>query len=104
MSILGTWDVRIRTPVGSIQVVYTFVDAGDGRIEGTAVARQDTTTVERVEIADGRVRWRQQITRPLRLDLEFDVVVDGDGLCGYSRAGRLPRSTVSGTRRRDPAP
>jgi hypothetical protein len=35
----------------------------------------------------------------MRLNLEFDVVVTGDRLAGHSRAGRLPRSTVTGLRR-----
>jgi hypothetical protein len=34
----------------------------------------------------------------MRLNLEFDVVVDGDQLTGHSRAGRLPRSAVTGNR------
>jgi hypothetical protein len=35
----------------------------------------------------------------MRLNLDFDVVVDGETLYGHSRAGRLPRTTVTGTRR-----
>jgi hypothetical protein len=35
----------------------------------------------------------------MRLNLEFDVVVDGDRLTGQSKAGRLPRSAVTGVRR-----
>jgi hypothetical protein len=34
----------------------------------------------------------------MRLNLEFDVVVDGDRLTGYLKAGRLPRSAVTGAR------
>ena len=34
MSILGDWDVTIKTPIGSLAVVYTFTD--DGGIAGTA--------------------------------------------------------------------
>jgi hypothetical protein len=36
----------------------------------------------------------------MRLNLDFDVVVDGDRLIGHSRAGRLPRSVATGVRRR----
>jgi len=35
----------------------------------------------------------------MRLNLDFDVAVDGETLTGHSRAGRLPRTTVTGTRR-----
>lgn len=33
------------------------------------------------------------------LHLAFDVVVAGDRMTGHSRAGRLPRSAVTGVRR-----
>ena len=47
-----------------------------------------------------RITWRQSVTKPIRLNLGFDVVVDGDRFGGHSRAGRLPRSAVAGVRRR----
>jgi hypothetical protein len=34
----------------------------------------------------------------MRLNLAFDVLFDGDAMTGHSRAGRLPRSAVTGTR------
>jgi hypothetical protein len=34
----------------------------------------------------------------MRLNLAFDVVFDGDVMTGHSRAGRLPRSAVTGKR------
>jgi hypothetical protein len=37
----------------------------------------------------------------MRLNLTFEVVVNGDVMTGYSRAGRLPRSEVTGSRRND---
>ncbi len=49
---------------------------------------------------DGRFTWAQSVRRPVRLDLELDVRVDADQLDGTSRAGRLPRSAVTGARRR----
>ncbi len=49
-----------------------------------------------------RVTWKQAVTRPLRLNLAFDVTVDGDALHGVSRAGRLPSSRVTGVRRTTP--
>jgi hypothetical protein len=35
----------------------------------------------------------------MRLNLDFDVVVDGDRMSGHSHAGPLPRSAVTGVRR-----
>jgi hypothetical protein len=53
-----------------------------------------------IEVDGDRVTWRQSVTRPMRLHLDFDVVLTGDRIEGYSRAGRLPRTRVVGTRRR----
>ncbi|WP_329100633.1 hypothetical protein OG792_18815 [Micromonospora sp. NBC_01699] len=101
-SIVGTWDLRLRTPVGTLAVVYTFTDTVAGP-RGLAESTGETvslTDIEEQAAAEGRrVTWRQLVTRPMRLNLDFDVTVVGDTLTGHSRAGRLPRSSVTGTRR-----
>jgi hypothetical protein len=99
MSIVGDWDVTIKTPIGSLQIVYTFTD--DGGITGTATGKGETVPLTHIVVDGQRVTWRQSVTKPMRLNLDFDVVVDGDRLTGHSKAGRLPRSAVNGVRRQD---
>jgi hypothetical protein len=96
--IAGEWDVSIKTPIGSVQVLYTFTD-DSGALAGTAAGKGETVPLHDVTVAAQRVTWRQSVTKPMRLNLEFDVVVDGDRLTGHSKAGRLPRSAVTGVRR-----
>lgn len=102
MSIEGHWDVTIKTPIGTLPVLYAFTRSRDG-VAGTATYKDETVALQHVtcETADGgtRLTWRQSVTRPMRLNLDFDVVVRGDALSGHSHAGRLPRSAVTGTRR-----
>jgi hypothetical protein len=92
--IAGRWEVRIKTPVGSLQVDYRF------EVDGTATAtlEQETVPLRDVVVDGSRVTWRQSVRKPMRLNLEFDVLVDGDVLAGHSRAGRLPRTQVTGRR------
>ncbi|MFD6140713.1 hypothetical protein [Promicromonospora sp. NPDC060271] len=101
-TIIGTWDVSLKTPVGTLKVRYTFTEDG-GRLAGTAEGQGETGALEAIAVeptADGeRVTWSQKVTRPVRLNLDFDVVATGDVLQGQSHAGRLPRTQVSGTRR-----
>jgi hypothetical protein len=97
VSIVGDWDVTIKTPIGSLAVVYTFSD--DGGITGTATGKGETVPLRDIVVAGQRVTWRQSVTKPMRLNLEFDVAVDGNRLNGHSRAGRVPRSAVTGVRR-----
>ena len=98
MDLIGEWDVVIKTPIGSLQVLYTFsTDAGI--LTGTAAVKGETVVLRDITVAAQRVTWRQSVTKPMRLNLDFDVVVDGDRLTGHSKAGRLPRSAVTGVRR-----
>ena len=99
MSILGDWDVSIKTPIGTLAVLYTFTES-DGTIAGTATGKDETVPLQDVVIDGQRMTWRQSVRKPMRLNLDFDVTVDGDRLTGHSRAGRLPRSAVMGERRR----
>jgi hypothetical protein len=97
-SLAGVWDVTMKTPIGTLTAVYTF---GGDPISGTA--RSGAETVPLVDLvadaATGRVTWRQSVTKPIRLNLTFDVTVTGTALSGHSRAGLLPRTVVSGVRR-----
>ncbi|MGX9792327.1 hypothetical protein [Mycobacterium sp. MMS18-G62] len=99
MDVIGDWDVTIKTPIGSLQILYTFTEDG-GTLTGSATGRGETVVLRDIAVAGQRITWKQSVTKPMRLNLEFDVVVDGDRLAGHSKAGRLPRSTVTGVRRR----
>lgn len=90
--------MTIKTPIGSLAVAYTFTDR-DGTITGSATGKGETVPLRDVFVDGQRVTWRQSVTKPMRLNLEFDVVIDGDRLSGHSKAGRLPRSAVTGVRR-----
>ena len=95
MDLTGDWDVTIKTPIGSLAIVYSFSDDGTG----TATGKGETVPLRDIVVVGQRVTWRQSVTKPMRLNLEFDIEVDGDHMSGHSRAGRLPRSAVTGVRR-----
>lgn len=102
MSILpGTWDLDLSTPIGTLQVRYVFTVTADG-MEGTAAGDKETVALSNIATASAaegeRVTWQQRVTKPMRLNLDFDVIVEGDTMTGHSRAGRLPRTRVTGAR------
>ena len=99
MSVEGTWDLVVDTPLGR-QRATLELSTRDGVLRGTA---RDLKHGEEVALADlvvdgDRLTWTQSITKPLRLNLAFDVTVGGDEMTGHSKAGRLPRSKVTGHR------
>ncbi|AII06251.1 hypothetical protein C8E05_3031 [Rhodococcus wratislaviensis] len=97
MSVDGTWNVVIATPIGKQRVELTFVTQ-DGELRGTARGDAEEVPLTDPALDGNRLTWSQSITTPLRLHLKFDVVVEGDEMTGKSTAGRLPSSKVSGRR------
>ena len=97
----GTWQLVIRTPVGSMPVELIVTGEADGHA-GFARGQGQDIVIPHITVtqqADGQhLRWTQQVTKPLRLTLHFDVLVTGDTLNGTARAGRLPASQVLGNR------
>jgi hypothetical protein len=99
MTPAGTWDLTIATPIGT-QRATIQLSTTDGTLHGTAHDQRHSDPIALTDIAvDGNhVTWRQSITKPLRLNLTFDVTIDGDRLTGTAKAGRLPGSKVTGHR------
>jgi hypothetical protein len=97
MPVTGTWNLEIATPLGRQDVVLRLDEDG-GVLRGHARSAAEEVPLVDPTLTGNRLTWSQSITRPLRLNLTFVVTVDGDTMVGTSKAGRLPRSKVSGTR------
>lgn len=96
--VAGTWDLTIATPVGRIAVALDLAE-NNGSITGHARGDYETVPLIGATLTGNRLTWKQAIRKPIRLNLLFDVTVDGETLTGSSRAGMLPASRVVGTRR-----
>ena len=66
MELIGEWDVTIKTPIGSMAVVYAFTES-DGALTGTASSKGETVPLHDITVAAQRVTWRQSVTKPMRL-------------------------------------
>lgn len=97
----GTWALTITTPIGKLPVVLRLAADG-GVLHGTAEGRGETVPLRDLtatpEPGGTRLTWHQSVTRPMRLNLRFDLLATADTIAGHSQAGRLPRSAVTGTR------
>ncbi|MEV0251715.1 hypothetical protein AB0H76_34355 [Nocardia sp. NPDC050712] len=101
MSIEGTWDLIISTPIGKIDVVIEL-RRHDDLLSGTAHGAGEDVPMRELAVDGDQLTWQQSITKPLRLNLAFAATVDGDDLRGTAKAGRLPASTLAGRRRTVP--
>ena len=96
--VTGRWDVTIATPMGKQAVTYD-ISLVDGVIAGTATQGAEVTPLVGLAAEGNRLTWTQHVTRPMRLTLRFDVTVDRDDMAGTAKAGVLPASRLTGTRR-----
>ncbi|MDT0440265.1 MULTISPECIES: hypothetical protein [Streptomyces] len=101
MPVEGTWNLSISTPIGKIKAVVELREQ-DGTLTGVARGADEEVPLSDVALDGDRLTWKQAVTKPMRLNLAFDVTVDGDTLKGTSKAGRLPPSKVTGERQTAP--
>lgn len=94
MSIAGTWNTTMNTPMGAQEATLTLNEDGSGKMSG---AQGD------MEITDGNVdgnaaQWKSEITTPMAMTLEFDATADGDNITGSVKLGAFGNATFEGTR------
>lgn len=93
----GEWDAAIATPVGKLEVKFSIATR-NGRIEGTATQGEETVELLNPVVAGGNLMWSMRVSKPMRLNLKFEVAVDGDRMIGIAKAGILPASKLTGRR------
>ncbi|MFD2332718.1 DJ-1/PfpI family protein [Cohnella sp. GCM10020058] len=93
----GEWDTTIATPIGKM-AAKLLISSANGKLEGTATQGEEKSELLNLALEGNILRWSQRITKPMRLNLAFEVSVSGDRMTGIARAGILPASKLSGTR------
>ncbi|MNO14888.1 Isonitrile hydratase [compost metagenome] len=93
----GDWDTTIATPAGKLEVKLS-ISTSNHMIRGTATQGDETIEFIGPVLQDNKLIWTLPITKPMRLNLKFDVAADGDQMTGTAKAGLLPASKLTGTR------
>ena len=97
MSFDGRWAITISTPIGKQQVVLDIVDR-DGQLSGRATQGDESVPFVDPVVDGDSLRWTQQISKPMKLTIKFDLTRQGDALSGTAKPGILPTSAVTGVR------
>ncbi|MBP1994226.1 DJ-1/PfpI family protein [Paenibacillus eucommiae] len=93
----GDWDTTIATPVGKLQVKLS-ISTSNGIVRGKAIQGDETVEFMNPALQDNKLSWSLRITKPMRLNLKFEVAADGDHMTGIAKAGLLPASKLTGKR------
>ena len=97
MSIDGTWNVTLQSPMGSQEGTLTLATDGDA-LTGTMSGPQGAMDIEDGQVGDGSYSWKVYITSPMAITIESTATVDGDTITGESKLGAFGTATFTGTR------
>ena len=97
MSVDGTWNIEMDTPLGTRPAVLTLKADGT-TLTGTMGGDEGTTDIYDGTANGDNLSWKTDITQPMPLTLEFSAAIDGDALTGSVVLGMFGNASVKGTR------
>lgn len=97
MSFNGTWKIEIPTPMGKQQAELLIVHTNE-LLSGTATAGEETVPFINPAVSGNTISWTQNVTKPLKLEIKFELTREGDNLSGKAKPGILPAASVTGRR------
>jgi hypothetical protein len=100
MSVAGTWNIEINTPMGQQHGRLELSQAADGTWQGTSqdVESGEESALTDITVEGNDVTWHQVVTKPMVLNVECSVTIDGDTLSGKAKAGMFPAVNMTGER------
>ena len=97
MSIDGTWNVVVKSPMGDQPSTITF-KADGATLTGSASVQGATNDIANGKVDGDNVSWSNTITTPFPMTLEFSGAVAGDTLNGSVKAGSFGSFPFTGAR------
>ena len=96
MSVDGTWNLTMNTPMGAQQATVELKTNGDS-LEGTLTGPQGAVALEEGKVDGDALAW--SITaQQMAMKIAFTVTVDGDKMTGQADLGTFGTATVEGVR------
>jgi hypothetical protein len=98
MSVAGTYDVTIKTPMGDQSGTLTVNPSGDGFTGSVNSAMMGSMDITGGKVAGNTISWTMDMKVPMPMTLEGEATVDGDAIAGSIKAGAFGAMALSGTR------
>ena len=95
MSLSGTYNTTVKSPMGDQSGKFTVVTDGDtftGKMEGG----MGSMDVEEGKVDGNTLTWKMNMTVPMPMTLECEATVEGDTLAGNVNAGAFGAMPLTG--------
>jgi hypothetical protein len=96
MSVDGTWNTTVNSPMG-VQKGTLTVKSDGASFTGSMQTPQGANDISG-KVDGNTLSWSSQLTQPFPITLEFTVTVDGDAMSGSVKAGAFGSSPLTGER------
>lgn len=98
MTVAGTYDVTIKTPMGDQKGTLTVDANGDSFTGSVSSAMMGSMEITDGKVAGNRITWTMDMKVPMPMTLEGEATVDGDAISGAVKAGAFGSMALSGAR------
>jgi hypothetical protein len=99
MSVAGTYDTVVKSPMGDQKGTFTIVPGDDGNtFTGSMAGGMGSMDVKDGTINGNALSWKMDMTVPMPMTLNCNATVDGDQLTGTVNAGGFGDMPITGER------
>jgi hypothetical protein len=97
MSVDGSWNLTMETPMGERNATLDVTSAG-GTLTGKQSADGNSADIFDGTVDGNDVAWKVSITSPMPMTLEYTGTVDGDAMSGHMQIGVFGSFPFTGAR------
>ena len=99
MSVAGTYDTVVKSPMGDQKGTFTVVPGDDGdTFTGSMAGGMGSMDVKDGKINGNELTWAMDMTVPMPMTLNCKATVDGDQMTGTVNAGAFGDMALTGER------
>ena len=99
MSVAGTYDTVVKSPMGDQKGTFTVVPGDDGNtFTGSMAGGMGSMDVKDGKINGDELTWAMDMTVPTPMTLNCKATVNGDQLTGTVNAGAFGDMALTGER------
>ena len=99
MSVAGTYDTVVKSPMGDQKGTFTVVpDDGGDTFTGSMAGGMGSMDVKDGKINGDELTWAMDMTVPMPMTLNCKATVNGDQLTGTVNAGAFGDMPLTGER------
>ena len=99
MSVAGTYDTVVKSPMGDQKGTFTVVPGSDGNtFTGSMAGGMGSMDVKDGTISGDTLKWKMDMTVPMPMTLDCEATVNGDQMTGNVNAGAFGAMPLTGER------